>query len=117
MVSRGGTWAGDKVCCVAEEGIISLGLRGYGCRRWGLIPCRLKGCTARVPCVYQGRAAQDARVCYWVLAVNKLPIQDEERQLLGSQFRVECGSCQECLQAICKESACSCVQQLLSISI
>ena len=28
VASRGGTWAGDKVCFVAEEGIISLGLRG-----------------------------------------------------------------------------------------
>ena len=85
VVSRGGIWAGDKVYCVAEEGIIFLGLRGWGCRRWGFNPCRLKGCTARGPCVYQGRAAQDARMCHWFLAVEKLPNQDEECQPMGSQ--------------------------------
>jgi hypothetical protein len=83
----------------------------------GLTSCRLKECMAMVPCVYQGRAAQDARLCYWVLAVDKLPHQDKGRQPVESLFIVECGSYQECLQAICKEAAYSCVQQLLSIPI
>lgn len=56
-------------------------------------------------------------MCYWFLAVEKLPSQDEECQPMGSQIRAEWGSCQECLQAICKEFAYSCLQQFLSTFI